>query len=147
MPRNTKPFVDVGDAGLLGVEFQPETFDPLGELLQQRLCLRAVAFDQDDEVVREPDKPVGRVACALQVVASAGVAAHLLPVRLVLAVERGERDVRQQGRSDPALRGARDRPLEATRLRHHAGFQERPDEREHAFVLDPPPHLHRESGV
>ena len=72
--------------GLLGLQLQAERLDAPGELLEQRLGLRACSHHQENEVVGVPDEPVGRVTGALQVLAFAVVAAHLLPVRLVLAV-------------------------------------------------------------
>ena len=102
---------------------------------------------EERQVVGVPDGPVGRVTGSLQVLASALVAAHLLPVRLVLAVQRGEGDVREQRRGDPALRRAGHRPLEAARFSHHARFQERAHEREHALVGDPPSHFPENEAV
>ena len=118
---------------------QSQRLDPPGQLVEQRPCLLAGPLHEDDEVIGVPDEPVGRMTPALQVLASAVVAAHLLPVRLVVAVERGEGDIREQRRGNPALRGTRHRPLEAARLAHQARLQERPDERQHALVRDPPP--------
>jgi hypothetical protein len=48
---------------------------------------------------------VGRVTGPLQVLAPALVAAHLLPVRLILAVECGEGDVRERWRWRSRLAG------------------------------------------
>ena len=115
--------------------------------IEQRLCLLAGPLHEDDEVIGVPDEPVGRMTPALQVLASARRAAHLLPVRLVLAVERGEGDIREQRRGNPALRGARHRPLEAARLPHQARLQERPDEPKDALVPDPPPDLITDKAV
>ena len=53
-----------------------------------------------------------------------------------MLIERRQRDVRQQGREDPALRRAGDRVLEAAVLGHDPGPQERLDERQHALVCD-----------
>jgi hypothetical protein len=61
--------------------------------------LRFRALDHDHQVVGVADEPVGRVAPGARVSASAGVAAHPLPVRQVGAVERGERDVGQTSKA------------------------------------------------
>ena len=111
------------------------------------MCLLLGALDQDHQVVRVADEPVGRVAPRSQVLASAGVAAHLLPVRLILAVQRGEGDVGQQWRDDSALRSARHRPLKAAGLRHHAGLQKRPHEFQDALVFDTSSNLAHQLGV
>ena len=137
----------MGDAGLLGLELQPDAFDTLGELIEQLPACVAGPLHADDEVVGVPDEPVGRVALATQRLAGAGVIAHPLPVRLVVAVQRGQRDVGEQRRDDPALRRARHRPLKTTRFPHHSGLQQRPHERQHATVFDPPSDLTQKLGV
>jgi len=53
-----------------------------------------------------------------------------------MLIERGQRDVRQQGREDPALWRAGDRVLEARLLGQDPGPQKRLDERQHALVRD-----------
>ena len=90
---------------------------------------------------------MGRVAPGPQVLASAGVAAHLLPVRVIGAVQRGEGDVGQQRRDDPTLRCARHRPLKAAGFRHHSGFEERPHELQDALVPDTALHFTQDLGV
>jgi hypothetical protein len=68
------------------LRFRPECLHSFGQLLEQRLCLRFGPVDQEDHIVRVPDEPVGRATGPLQALTAAVVAAHLLPVRLVLAV-------------------------------------------------------------
>lgn len=54
---------------------------------------------------------------------------------------------REQWRGDPALWGARQRPLKAARFRHHARLQEQPDQCQQTLVDDPPPDLINDEAV
>jgi hypothetical protein len=146
-PRKHEALVDVGEPRLLGLQQQAERLDALPQPREQDACLLLVAVDEHDEVVREAHKPEGRFSLPAQVLALAPVAAHLAPIRLIEPVERRERDVDEQRRGDPALRGARHRPLKHARLPHHARLQERAHEPKHASVPDPPPGLPENEGV
>jgi hypothetical protein len=55
-------------------------------------------------------------------------------------IERREGDVGQQRQEDPALWRAADRVVKVAVLGQDPGPQERLDERQHAFVRDPPTH-------
>src|SRR5215207_4497274 len=90
----------MGDRRLLGLQLKSERLHWPGQLLKQRVRLLAGSSDEEHQVVGVPDEPVGRMTGPLQVSASAVVAAHLPPVRQVVAVQRGEGDVRQQRRGD-----------------------------------------------
>jgi hypothetical protein len=51
------------------------------------------------------------------------------------------------GEAIPPCGGAGHRSLKTTRLGHHAGLQERPDQRKYALVFDPPPDLIENEAV
>ena len=57
---------------------------------------------------------------------------------LELSIEHVQGHVHEQGGQDPTLRGAGESPFELTRLRHHPGSQERPDERKDLSVAHSP---------
>jgi hypothetical protein len=139
--------VDVGDTGLLGLDRKPDRRDPLAEHREQLFGLLTGPLDADNKVIGVPDEPVGREAAPSQDLAVARVPVHLTPVALIEAVQRRQGDVRQQRRDDPALRGARDGPLEAARFPHHSSLQERAHQGEHALVRDTASHLAQDLGM
>jgi hypothetical protein len=137
-PEEAEALVNVGQSGLGRRIDEPHPTEDHWHLSHDGLSLGAGPLHHDDIVVGVPDQPVGGVPRARQIVPAAAVAAHLLPPMLELPIEHVQGHVHQQGGEDSTLRSAGESPFEPTRLRHHPGLQERPDEPEDPPVANPP---------
>ena len=136
----------MGDAGLLHRQRQPDRAQHVRRFGHQRFGVTPRPGDADDEVIGVAHEPVGRLAALARVVALVD-GAHRRPRPGEMLVQGAECDVGQQGREDPALRGAGHRAHKATVLAEDSGLQERLDQPQHALVLDPPAHAVHQGRV
>src|SRR6266498_3512964 len=96
--------------------------------------MSAGASHHRHEIVRVPDKAVGSQTFASSLLTSACPFAHLCPCLGEVLVQNRERDVTEQRRKYPPLRGASDRvPLHAI-LTKDAGFEKRLHQSQNALV-------------
>jgi hypothetical protein len=105
-----------------------------------------VARNADDEVIGVAHEPVGRLAALARVVTLVDTA-HRRPRVGEMLVQRGQSDVGQQWRENPALRGAGQRSCKVAVPVEDPGPEERLDQPQHALVLDPPAHAFHQGRV